>query len=82
MPIRLWFTVVKTNLVANAFQVARTQNLGPDDFVKAECTACGHEELLPPSKLRIKGLALPPYTPVIDLERQLRCREWEARGEG
>ncbi len=60
---------------------ARITDLGPDDFVRVECTACGHEELLPPDRLRIKGLALPPYTPVLDLERKLRCRECDARGK-
>jgi hypothetical protein len=49
--------------------------------VKVECTACRHEELLPADRLRIKGLPLPPYTPVLDLERRLRCRECDARGK-
>jgi ribosomal protein S27E len=35
---------------------ARIQDLGPGDFVKVECTACRHVELLAPDKLRIKGL--------------------------
>jgi len=60
---------------------ARIQHLGPGDFVKVECMACGHVELLSPDKLRIKGLPLPPYTPVLDLERRLRCRECDARGK-
>jgi hypothetical protein len=59
---------------------ARIQDLGHGDFVKVECMACGHVELLAPDKLRIKGLPLAPYTPVLDLERWLRCRECEARG--
>jgi hypothetical protein len=60
---------------------ARIQDLGPGDFVKVECTACRHVELLAPDKLRIKGVPLPPYTPVLDLERQLRCRECDAKGK-
>ena len=60
---------------------ARIQDLWPQYFVKVECIACGHVELLPPDKLRIKGLALPAYTPVPDLERRLRCRECDARGK-
>jgi len=48
--------------------------------VKAECAACGHDELLPPDKLRIKGLGLPPHTAVLDLRYRLRCRECDARG--
>ena len=48
---------------------ARIGDLGPGDYVKAECIACGHVELLPPAQLRIKGQALPPYTPLLDLER-------------
>ena len=60
---------------------ARVADLGPGDFVKVECTACRHEELLPADRLRIKGLPLPPYTPVLDLEPRLRCRECDARGK-
>jgi hypothetical protein len=60
---------------------ARLSDLGPGDFVKVECAACGHVELLAPDQLRIKGIALPPYTPVLDLERRLRCRECDARGK-
>jgi hypothetical protein len=60
---------------------ARIEDLGPGDYVKAECIACGHVELLPPDQLRIKGQALPPYTPLLDLERWLRCRECDARGK-
>ena len=60
---------------------ARIQDLGPGDFVKVECMACGHVELLSANKLRIKRLPLPPYTPVLDLERRLRCRECDARGK-
>jgi len=58
---------------------ARLQDLRPNDFLKVECIACGHVELLAPDQLRIKGLALPPYTPVLDLERRPRCRESDAR---
>jgi tRNA (Thr-GGU) A37 N-methylase len=60
---------------------ARIQDLGPGDFVKVECIACRHEELLPADRLRIKGLPLPSYTPVLDLEPRLRCRECDARGK-
>jgi hypothetical protein len=33
---------------------ARIQDLGHGDFVKVECMACGHVELLSPDKLRVK----------------------------
>jgi hypothetical protein len=59
---------------------ARLSDLGPDDFVKAECTAWGHELLIPAVGL-LQGLKLPPYTHVVDLERKLRCRECDARGK-
>jgi hypothetical protein len=58
---------------------AHVQDLGPGDYVKVGCAACGHVELLPPDKLRIRGLALPPYTPVLDLEPRPRCGECDAR---
>jgi hypothetical protein len=35
----------------------RIADLGHGDFVKVECIACGHVDLLSPDKLRIKGLA-------------------------
>jgi len=58
---------------------ARIEDLGPGDFVKVECIACGHDELILPSSL-LNGLRLPPFTPVLDL-RRLRCRECNARGK-
>ena len=57
---------------------ARIADLGRGDFVKVECIACGHDELIPPSSL-LHGLRLPPYTPVLDLEPRLRCRECAGR---
>jgi len=60
---------------------ARIQDLGPGDCVKVECMACGHVELLPADKLRVKGQPLPSYTPVLDLERRLRCVECDAKGK-
>jgi hypothetical protein len=59
---------------------ARIEDLGPGDFVKAECIACGHDELIPASAL-LQGLRLPPTTLVLDLEPRLRCRECDARGK-
>ena len=59
---------------------ARVSDLGPDDFVKITCFACGHEALIPPDTF----LARPdvsPDTRVVDLERRVRCRECNARGE-
>jgi hypothetical protein len=58
---------------------AHIEDLGPADFVKMECAACGHDVLIPPSALP-QGLRLPPYTVVRDLEPRLRCRECDARG--
>ena len=59
---------------------ARIEDLGPGDFVNAECAGCGHDELLPASAL-LQGLRLPPATRVLDLEPRLRCRECDARGK-
>jgi hypothetical protein len=58
---------------------ARIEDLGPGDFVKTECAACGHDTLIPVSAL-LQGLRLPPSTLVLDLEPRLRCRECDARG--
>ena len=59
---------------------ARIEDLGPGDFVKMECAACGHDALIPASAL-LQGLRLPPHTPVLDLEPRLRCRECDQRGK-
>jgi hypothetical protein len=59
---------------------ARIEDLGPDDFVKVECIACGHAELILAIGL-LRGLRLAPYTLVLDLEPRLRCRECDARGK-
>ena len=58
---------------------ARVSDLGPGDFVKVECVACGHGELIPATGL-LHGLRLPPTTRILDLEPQLRCRECDATG--
>jgi predicted nucleic-acid-binding Zn-ribbon protein len=60
---------------------ARIEDLGPGDFVKVECTACRHTELLSADMLRLSGCPLPPYTGILDLEPKLRCRECDARGK-
>ena len=59
---------------------ARIEDLGPGDFVKVECAACGHDVLIPPGGL-LYGLRLAPTTLVLDLESRLRCRECDARGK-
>jgi hypothetical protein len=63
-----------------ALYEARLSDLGPNDFVKAECTACGHDMVIPAVGL-LQGMRLPPYTHVLDLEQKLRCRECDARGK-
>ena len=59
---------------------ARIGDLGPGDFLKVECSACGHDVLIPSIGLQ-QGLRLRPYTPVLDLESRLRCRECDRRGK-
>jgi hypothetical protein len=49
---------------------SRVSDLGPDDRVKVEC-ACGHLEHLTGAMLTTAGV--PPYTPVLDLKRRLKC---------
>ena len=57
------------------------QDLGPGDFVRVHCIACGHDELLTVDQLRVKGLPLSPATLILDLERRFRCRECDAKGK-
>lgn len=59
---------------------ARVSDLDPGDFVKAECIACGHEELIPAIGLT-QGLRLPAHMSILDLESRLRCRECDGRGK-
>jgi hypothetical protein len=58
---------------------ARIEDLGDGDFLRVECAACGHDELIPKVGLLV-GLRLPPYMPVLDLQSRFRCRECERRG--
>jgi hypothetical protein len=61
-----------------ALYAARVSDLGASDVVKAECLECGHTEWLTGSMLLTAGLK--PFTPILDLETRLRCRECDARG--
>ena len=58
---------------------ARIEDLGPGDFLHVQCV-CGHDLLIPPIGL-LQGWRVPPYTPVLDLERRFRCRECDQRGK-
>ena len=59
----------------------RIEDLGPGDFVRVQCLACGHDELLSADRLRNRGLPIAPHTPIMDLERWFRCRECDAKGK-
>jgi ribosomal protein S27E len=59
---------------------ARIEDLGPGDFVRVECAACGHDVLITRSAL-LQGLRLQPTDRVLDLEPRVRCRECDARGK-
>ena len=45
---------------------AGIEDLGPGDFLKVECAACRHYELVPPIGL-LQGWRLPPYMRVLAL---------------
>ena len=57
---------------------ARIEDLGPSDFVKIDCAACGHTALLKPAFL--VPLVLEPRHRVLDLKDRLRCRGCGVRG--
>jgi hypothetical protein len=57
----------------------RIGDLSPGDFLRVECLSCGHDMLIPPSGL-LRGLRLPQFMPVLDLQYRLRCRECDRRG--
>jgi hypothetical protein len=50
---------------------ARIEDLGPGDFVKADCTACHHVALLTPEELLRAGLS--PAAKILDLKGRFRC---------
>jgi hypothetical protein len=55
--------------VWSRFMPLARRDLRPGDFVRVQCIARGHDELLTPKQLRIKGLALPPHTRLLELSR-------------
>jgi hypothetical protein len=57
---------------------ARIEDLGPRDFVKADCAACSHTALL--STAFLSRLGLSPWDKVLDLKDRMRCRGCGARG--
>ncbi len=58
---------------------ARIEDLSPGDFVRVECAACGHDALIHPSAL--PNIQFQPQDLVLGLERRLRCRECDAKGQ-
>jgi hypothetical protein len=59
------------------FYAARVSDLGPGDFVHAEC-ACGHIERLTVAMLTTAGVT--PDAKVQDLPNRMRCRECDEKG--
>jgi hypothetical protein len=57
---------------------ARIEDLGDCDFLRVECVACGHDELIPRIGL-VVGLRLPATMKVLDLQSRFRCRGFLAR---
>jgi hypothetical protein len=57
---------------------ARIEDLGPGDFVKADCAACHHVALLTAEALLREGLR--PAAKLLDLKNPLRCRWCGANG--
>jgi hypothetical protein len=57
---------------------ARIEDLGPGDFVKVDCAACGDTALLTPAFLARLGLKA--SRKVLDLKDRVRCRGCGARG--
>jgi hypothetical protein len=64
---------------------ARIEDLGPGDFVKVDCAACGHTALLVREADRLalcaklapaflSRLGLSPRDKVLDLQDRVRCR--------
>jgi hypothetical protein len=58
---------------------ARIEDLGDGDFLRVECVACGHNELIPRIGL-VVGLRLPTSMKVLDLQSRFGCRECDRKG--
>ncbi len=58
---------------------ARVSDLQPGDFVRVECSECGHDGLIHAAALASLGLS--EDSRIIDLEPRLRCRECDALGK-
>jgi hypothetical protein len=58
---------------------ARIEDLGPGDFVKIDCAACGHTALLTP--VFLARLGLKASRKVLDLKNQVLCRGCGVRGQ-
>jgi hypothetical protein len=58
---------------------ARIEDLGDGDYLRVECVACGHDEMVPRIGL-VVGLRLPATMKVLDLQSRFRCRECDRRG--
>jgi hypothetical protein len=58
--------------------LARIEDLGPGDFVKIDCSACGHSALL--STAFLSRLGLNAQNRVVDLKNRVKCRGCGARG--
>ena len=56
----------------------RLEDLRAFHLVRASCHACGHKAIVPNITL-VQGR--PGYTRLMELERQLRCRNCGARGK-
>jgi hypothetical protein len=56
----------------------RIEDLGPDDFVKVDCSVCDRTALLAPAFLFRVGLE--PRDKVLDLRGRVRCRGYGVRG--
>jgi hypothetical protein len=57
--------------------MVRIEDLGPGDFVKVECAACGHAMMLTAAMLATAGVG--PNALVVDLEPRLRCQECKGK---
>jgi hypothetical protein len=57
----------------------RVEHLTAGDYLKVECQSCGHVERLTGAMLLTAGVR--PADQITDLERRLRCRECDRKGD-
>lgn len=62
------------------YNETRVGNLGPDDYLKLECRVCRHTLAISGETLRLIPKAPPRHQLVRNLQRRLKCKGCNTKG--